>query len=267
MRNLFVLACFVFALSLWAHAADEQTVTVTNASMGKNGVLVKAELEGKTIHLWCSTNGPFCAEPASGEYSMVRAVTADDAVYQDCTDVVLFKSSGVTKDKVGVYCWEDSGECYMSCGVPQNVEAIPFPMRKAVDPPPAEPTWEWLKTCKAGKRMRIELVMNGAVIHRSSFPICRMVRNVEPPQKRIEFSFTGGYVFQGEYHTKKTQRIEASFWQAGTERNTLLLGVSFTSDNQILLNTIHVANVNRASTSEIDRGIVVRTFPSTISGQ
>lgn len=141
MRTLFVLAYFVFALSLRAHAADEQTVTVKNVSIAKDDVSVKAELQGKSIHLWCSTSSPFCAEPASGEYSMVRAVTADDAIYQDCTDVVLFKSSGVTKEKVGVYCWLDSGDCYMSCGSPLNVETIPLPllMRKAVEFPTAEP--------------------------------------------------------------------------------------------------------------------------------
>ena len=116
MRTLFVLAYFVFALSLRAHAADEQTVTVKNVSIAKDDVSVQAELQGKSIHLWCSTSSPFCAEPASGEYSVVRAVTADDAIYQDCTDVVLFKSSGVTKEKVGVYCWLDSGDCYMLGG-------------------------------------------------------------------------------------------------------------------------------------------------------
>src|ERR1700722_19249489 len=99
MRDVFVLACFFFAFSLRSHAVDEQTVTVKNALMANGDVSVQAELLGKTIHLWCSTSGPFCAEPASGEYSMVRAVTADDAIYQDCTDVVLFKSSGVTKKK------------------------------------------------------------------------------------------------------------------------------------------------------------------------
>jgi hypothetical protein len=139
MRNLFVLACLVFALSLRAHAADEQTVTVKNVSIAKDDVLVKAELQGKPIHLWCSTSSPFCADPASGEYSMVPAVTADDAIYQDCTDVVLFKSSGVTKEKVGVYCWLDSGDCYMSCGSPANVETFPLLMRKAAEFPTATP--------------------------------------------------------------------------------------------------------------------------------
>jgi hypothetical protein len=141
MRNLFVLASFVFALSLRTHAADEQTVTVKNVSIAKGQVSVKAEWQGKSIHLWCSTSGPFCAEPSSGEYSMVRAVTADDAIYQDCTDVVLFKSSSITKEKIGVYCWLDSGDCYMYCGIPLNVETfqIPTRTRKAVEFPTAEP--------------------------------------------------------------------------------------------------------------------------------
>jgi hypothetical protein len=139
MRNLFVLACFVLALSLRTHAADEQTVTVKNVSIAKGQVSVDAESQGKSIHLWCSTSGPFCVEPLSGKYSMVRAVAADDAIYQDCTDVVLFKSSGITKEKIGVYCWLDSGDCYMSCGIPLNVETFQISTRKAVEFPTEEP--------------------------------------------------------------------------------------------------------------------------------
>ena len=39
---------------------------------------------------------------------------------------------------MGVYCWLDSGDGYMSC-FPLSVETIPFPMRKAVEPPAAGP--------------------------------------------------------------------------------------------------------------------------------
>ena len=106
--------------------------------------------------------------------------------------------------------------------------------------------------------------MRGKVIHRSSFPICPIhgrSEEVGPPQKTVAFLFKGGYVFQGTYHTARTQTIEGNIWQAGTDPDAILFGVSFTSQNQILLNTIHIAKLGSESTSEIDRRLIVRTFP------
>ncbi|MBZ5782256.1 hypothetical protein, partial [Klebsiella aerogenes] len=65
----------------------------------------------------------------------------------------------------------------------------------------------------------------------------------------------------GEYHTTSTQTIEGNIWQAGADPGDLILGVSFATKNQVLLNTIHIARPGSASSSEVDRGIVVRTFP------
>ena len=251
MKSALALGLLAVAFSVLALAADEQTISVTSASIAKNQLVVKAKLRRKAITLWCS-DGPFCTEPAPGEYSMVRAETADDAIYQDCTDVVLYKSSGAAKEKVGVYCWLDPGDCYMGCGFPTNVESWTLPMPRAVALPTAEPVWEWFQKCKSSRAMRIELLINRRVTYRSSFPVCRIARDAEPPQKRIQFSFAGGQLFQGKYHTTKAETIEGNFWLAGTERNLLLLGISFTTENQVLLNTIHAVRVDRASTSEIE---------------
>ena len=65
----------------------------------------------------------------------------------------------------------------------------------------------------------------------------------------------------GEYRTVHTQTIEGNVWQAGSDPDELLLGISFSTKNQVLLNTIHIAKPGRVSSSEVDRGIVVRTFP------
>jgi hypothetical protein len=112
--------------------------------------------------------------------------------------------------------------------------------------------------------MRLEVLLSGNVIHRSSFPICSITdrsEEVDNQQKIVAFSFKGGYVFQSEYHTARTQTIEGNIWQAGADPGAILFGISFTSQNQILLNTIHVAKPESESTSEIDRGLIVRTFP------
>jgi hypothetical protein len=113
-----------------ALASDEQTITVTSSSIVKGGVLVKATLQGKPAELSCFTSAPYCSEPSPGEYSLLRASTASDLVYNDCTDVVLYKSTDVGKEKVGVYCWDTSGECYMFSCSPVQVEMFPLPMQR-----------------------------------------------------------------------------------------------------------------------------------------
>jgi hypothetical protein len=100
---------------------------------------------------------------------------------------------------------------------------------------------------------------------REPCPIADSSEEVGGQQKIVAFSFKGGYVFQGEYHTTRTQTIEGRIWQAGTDPGVILFGVSFSTKKQVLLNTIHIAKSGSRSTSEIDSGLIVRTFP--ISGE
>jgi hypothetical protein len=130
-------------------------------------------------------------------------------------------------------------------------------------PQPAS-LWTWFGNCADKSYMRLEVLLRGKVIHRSSFPVCPITdlsQEVGGQQKTVAFSFKGGHVFQGEYHTAMTQTIEGNIWQAGTDPGAILFGVSFSSQNQILLNTIHVAKPRSQSTSEIDRGLIVSTSP------
>jgi hypothetical protein len=131
-----------------------------------------------------------------------------------------------------------------------------------------EPLWYCFGDCSEKTQMGLEVLLNGKVIHRSSFPICRTSdrpKERDGQQRIIAFTFNGGHVFQGEYHTTRKQPIEGNIWQAGTDPGAILFGISFSIKKQVLLNTIHVAKPGRESASEIDRGLIVRTFP--ISGK
>lgn len=109
--------------------------------------------------------------------------------------------------------------------------------------------------------MGLEVALTGKVIYRTSFPICPIRGRSEEVNKTLVFSFRGGHVFQGEYHTNPAQTVEGNIWQAGSDPGVILLGVSFSTDKQVLLNTIHIAKSGKASFSEIDRDLSVRTFP------
>jgi hypothetical protein len=109
--------------------------------------------------------------------------------------------------------------------------------------------------------MGLEVVLNGTAIYRSSFPICPIRERSDEISKTIVFTLKGGHVFQGEHHTTPAQTIEGDIWQAGADPGVILLGISFATKKQELLNTIHIARLGKPSTSEIDPGLTVRTFP------
>ena len=128
---------------------------------------------------------------------------------------------------------------------------------------PEESLWQWSEKCGGNNAMELEVLVDGITIYRSSIPICRMSNRAgtsESHTEAISYYFRGGHVF-GEYHTVRTQTIEGNVWQAGSDPDELLLGISFSTKKQVLLNTIHIAKPGRVSSSEVDRGIVVRTFP------
>jgi hypothetical protein len=114
------------------------------------------------------------------------------------------------------------------------------------------------------------------VIYRSSFPVCPINDHSEKvkdllsargtPGHKPVISLKCGHVFQGEYRTTRSQNIEGNVWQSGTDPGVILFGLSFPTGKQVLLNTIHVAQLGRASRSEIDPGITVRTFPISHKG-
>jgi hypothetical protein len=109
--------------------------------------------------------------------------------------------------------------------------------------------------------MGLEILLSKKIIYRSSFPICPIADRSKEVQKTLVFSFKGGHLFQGEYQTTPHQTVEGNIWLAGSDPGVLLFGISFSARNQILLNTIHIAKPGKESTSQIDRGLVLRTFP------
>jgi len=112
--------------------------------------------------------------------------------------------------------------------------------------------------------MALEVLLDGKSIYHSEFRACLMDRNdtkSESQRKIRVFYISGGHTFQGEYHTKKTDKIEGNIWQAGADPGDMLLGLSFETKDQVLLNTLHIAKPGETTQSKLDSGIVVRTYP------
>jgi len=235
-------------------ASDAQSVLLKSSSVAHGVILVEGQVSGEGAEFDCFEGDALCSAPTPGEYTMVRA-GANESIYNDCTNVLLYRTTGSgVKEKVGLYCWLTSGDTYMVTLEPPQAETVPSPV------------WRWFQTCSESTTMGVDVVLEGKLVYRSSFPICNGAgapNNSDGKQKTLSFSFNGGHLFQGEYHTAPAQRVKGNIWQAGADLDDLILGVSFATKNQVLLNTVYTVRPGRASESEVDRGIVVKTYPVT----
>jgi hypothetical protein len=117
--------CFLLVATTWLplRASDGEAVVVKSSSVENRLVSLHAELAGKKTAFTCVVDSPSCASVQPGEYIMVRA-EAEEGIYNDCTNVVLYKSSSDAKKKLGVYCWLND-DCYMFNCTPVKAQTIP----------------------------------------------------------------------------------------------------------------------------------------------
>src|SRR5712671_7432750 len=111
--------------------------------------------------------------------------------------------------------------------------------------------WHWFGSCTGGDSMVVEVSLDGKPLYSSTFPICRVRRRdikPEPQQRLLEFRFDGvPRRFGPRDRSTQPQSIGANIWEAGGDPDAILLGVSFATAQQVLLNMVHVAHAKSAS--------------------
>jgi hypothetical protein len=137
--------------------------------------------------------------------------------------------------------------------------ALPSLAQQPSSPPEKnEVVWTWSKRCNDDRKLGVTVRLDSKVLYRGVLPICRGSRDAE--DGRVEFHFIGGHSF-GEYHTRSTDSIEGDIWQAGGEPDALILGISFATGKQILLNTLHIAKPEKQASSTLDKALFITTYP------
>jgi hypothetical protein len=130
---------------------------------------------------------------------------------------------------------------------------------------PNEIVWHWFGDCPGSDSIFLEVHFDGKSLYSSTFPICQTRRagiKPEAQQRILQFRFDAEpRRFRAQNRATGTQPIEGNIWEAGRERQAILLGVSFSTEQQVLLNTIHAARADSPSRSERVRGLVITTRP------
>jgi len=137
--------------------------------------------------------------------------------------------------------------------------ATALAQQPASRPETSEVVWTWSKLCGGNHKLGMTIRLDHKVLYRGVLPICPGSRDVE--DGCVEFHFAGGHLFQGEYRTRSTDSIEGDIWQAGGESDALILGISFDTKKQILLNTLHIARPDKQTSTELDKGLFITTYP------
>ena len=130
---------------------------------------------------------------------------------------------------------------------------------------PNEVVWHWFGACASGDSLALEVHLDGKLVYSSAFPICQSRRSdiqPEPQQRILEFGFDAEPKrFRAQDKAEGTQPIAGNIWEAGGKRDAVRLGVSFATEQRVLLNTMHVARAHSPSRSERVRGLVITTRP------
>ena len=118
--------------------------------------------------------------------------------------------------------------------------------------------WTWSQHCKAKQQLGVTVRLRSEVLYRGLMPICRNNRDLE--EGRAKFRFSSSHLFGG-YRARKTDTIEGDIWQASGETDALILGISFSTKRQVMLNTLHIADPVKKTSSELDNGLYITTYP------
>src|SRR5207245_10798282 len=118
---------------------------------------------------------------------------------------------------------------------------------------PTELVSHWFGPCASGDSLVLEVRLDGKAVYSSAFPICHSRRSEiqpEPQQRILEFRFDAEPKrFRAQDKAEGTQPIAGNIWEAGRKRDAIRLGVSFGTEQRVLLNTIQVARAHSPSRS------------------
>jgi hypothetical protein len=130
---------------------------------------------------------------------------------------------------------------------------------------PNEIVWHWFGVCATGDSLVLDVRLDGNALYGATFPICRVHRREikpEPQQRILEFRFDGEpHRFRSRYRETGTHPIEGSIWEAKADGYAIRLGVQLATEQQVLLNTTHLARAGSTSRTERVRGLVITTRP------
>ena len=125
--------------------------------------------------------------------------------------------------------------------------------------------WHWFGGCAGSDSLVLEVRFDDKPLYSTTFPICQVRRGQikpEPQQRFLAFRFDAvPQRFRALERGTDPRPIAGTIWEVHGEPRAILLGVSFATEDQVLLNTRHEAPARSATRTVRVRGLVITTRP------
>jgi hypothetical protein len=130
--------------------------------------------------------------------------------------------------------------------------------------PNTDYVWHWSNKCRNPRRIVAVVTLDDRTVDKSSITICHVKRiDIKSDETGSMHTFVLRDGARSIFGESIGARIEGSIWEAGTESESITLGVSASVKDRVLLNTLHSAAPTRESVSTLAQGLVIKTFPMT----
>ena len=134
--------------------------------------------------------------------------------------------------------------------------------------PVADSVWTWSSRCAKPTSIRLEVRVSGLLLAAPLVPICRVASDSgRVNNEHVRFTFHAARRFQDEYLTTDADTIATDIWQAGADPGVVILGISFSTPKQVLLNSVHLVDPARPKTYVQDRDLTTSSRPLNSSRQ
>jgi len=137
--------------------------------------------------------------------------------------------------------------------------------------------WSW-NVCCGASALFIEIRLDGRSMYHTVVPICRahwseQRRALDSPGVSFSFRPSRAIVWHGYRDREDVAPAGAplaiELWQASADGNSLMLSItaSDATTKAIYMKTVHVANVNKDSATDIARGLTLFSRPHQLGSR
>jgi hypothetical protein len=138
----------------------------------------------------------------------------------------------------------------------------------AADQPSVAPVWFWVASDTATK-LQLELRLDNVVLKKTSLHVCKSSRKTPCGSlaRNMAFLFrpSRAITWVGYRDTadvsNASRQVNGNIWLAGSETNALTIGVSFSTADKILMNTVFIAHPDHCDYVEVTAGMTLTTCP------
>jgi len=124
---------------------------------------------------------------------------------------------------------------------------------------PSEPIWSWSKQCDTRRELGVSIRLKNKILYEDVIPICLGDHGAK--DGHVEFHISGNQLFEGELRTHPNDVLQGEIWEIAGDADGLTLGISFANSKQVLKKTTHTARMDRKTSTEIDKDLIVSTYP------